>query len=989
MSNQEVLQKFNDYLVSYSFDNISMLPERTKKSLESIKPNKLFIYNNKPLILYFKTTQNLNINDILKKYWNFSEAPIIFVESDTDIEVYNGFDFVLKNNKPSPIKLDTSNLSYYSLISGEYFKSQNFKSAKNRLDKVLLQNIKDARELLIQKLTTEHKEHIANSLIGRVIFIRYLIDRKIALFYNEKKQIITNDNLKEILSNKDKTYRFFKDLQSYEKGFNGDWFPIEHNEENIVKQEHLNILRELISGTEIKTGQRSLFDFYDFSIIPIEFISNVYEHFIGKEKQKKDGAYYTPTFLVDYVLKYTVDEYFKNNPSQYNCKVLDPSCGSGIFLVETFRKLVAQYEKVTGKKANQEILKQLVKENIFGIDLNKEALQISIFSLYLAMLDYQEPKDIENFKFPYLMSDNPNFFNNDFFDTTAPFNEILKEKQIDFIIGNPPYGRGTIKKNSFADNYIKTYKLSIGDKNIVQPFMLRVKDLINKNTQVSFIVTSKIFYNLNSKKFREYFLNNFKVNHILELSSVRKQIFENADTPVSIIFYTHSNKEDINKNIIKYISMKPNPYFEKLKILLLSKSDFKKVSQTKLLEYDYLWKILVYGSYLDFNFIKRLHNIKKVNELIDSRQLLKYQGFKRKDGNKKIEVAGLKNFLFIDTGSSKKDLKPFYISKTLNKFSYDFVGYIKKEKGKIATNLYEPPILLFTGGLNKYLKQLSAICYKKAIFTSSVVALKPTEKDNLSMLKNLNGLFYSKFFSYFLLFTASSTGVRQEECDDYEKLNIPYIESKKIGETVTKIENLQKNHFDTNSLDIFDYEKKYKALLKELDKVVLEAFNLTKQEYALVDYATNIVIPWVIQKNYDVSFAHYDFNDSRINKYVSIFVKHYNRLYEQSELHFQATIYWSRYAIAIYFKTLKDKPAHQIEWKKEDNLDNFLKLMRGKTLENLFIQQDIKGFEQNGFYVLKPNEIKNWHQAIGYLDFYEFKDAILKAGKEKWKSLKA
>ena len=55
-------------------------------------------------------------------------------------------------------------------------------------------------------------------------------------------------------------------------------------------------------------------------------------------------------------------------------------------------------------------------------------------------------------------------------------------------------------------------------------------------------------------------------------------------------------------------------------------------------------------------------------------------------------------------------------------------------------------------------------------------------------------------------------------------------------------------------------------------------------------------------------------------------------------------------------------------------------------ISNLFIQKDIKGFEKEGFYVVKPNEIKNWHKAIAYLDFYEFKDAILKAGKYKWKN---
>ena len=142
--------------------------------------------------------------------------------------------------------------------------------------------------------------------------------------------------------------------------------------------------------------------------------------------------------------------------------------GVEFFLVEAFRKLVAQYEKVTGKKADEKIIKKLVKDNIFGIDLNKEALQISVFSLYLAMLDYQESKEIENFKFPYLTRDNPNFFNSDFFDREASYNEILKNKKINFIIGNPPYGRSTIKANSFVDIYIKEEKLSIGNNDIVQ-----------------------------------------------------------------------------------------------------------------------------------------------------------------------------------------------------------------------------------------------------------------------------------------------------------------------------------------------------------------------------------------------------------------------------------------------------------------------------------------------------------------------------------------
>lgn len=431
--------------------------------------------------------------------------------------------------------------------------------------------------------------------------------------------------------------------------------------------------------------------------------------------------------------------------------------------------------------------------------------------------------------------------------------------------------------------------------------------------------------------------------------------------------------------------MKPTIYFKKLKILILTKQDLKKISQSKLLKNDYLWKILLYGSYLDFNFIKRIQSKEytTIQNLEDEKQLIKYQGFKRKDGNKKINTEELKDFDFIDTGSTKKDLKPFYIAKNLTKFTYDSVGYVKREKGNYA-NFFKPPILLFTGGLSKELKQNSAICYKNATFTSSVVALKHFNND-INVLKTINGLFYSSFFSYYLLQTASSTGVRQEECDDYEKLSIPYIENEKIVSLVSEIENLKKEYLDNNELkNPYEYENKLDILISNLDETVLKTFSLNEEEHALIDYANSIVIPWVIQKKYEIPFKKLDYKDEILKEYINIFVNHYSKIYVQNNMYFQANVLWHNYAIGIYFKVLNKKPDEVITWKEEETIQNFLRISGEQTLENLFIQKDIKGFEKDGFYVVKPNEHKNWHKAIGYLDFYEFNDAILKAGKNKW-----
>lgn len=942
----------------YTFDEIfsTHLPQRVLHSLRSVKPDEILIINDKPIILFFHHNNSLSKTQIFKNCWNFSEAPIIIIENESDYEVYNGFEFIVESKELE--KLPQKNLNYLSILNGEYYEELKSSKQSHRLDTLLLKNIKDAREKLLKSGLQKHRD-IANSLIGRVIFIRYLIDRKVRL--NKYKKILSNEDLQSILASKEKTYELFEYLKS-DDGFNGDWFPIDKLEYDLVDEKHLSILKELISGTEIQSGQRSLFDIYDFSIIPIEFISNVYESFIGEEEQRKSGAYYTPTFLVDYILKHTVDEFFKNNPNEYNCKVLDPACGSGIFLVETFRKLVAQFERVNDKKITANELKQLAKDNIFGIDKDPSAVSISVFSLYLTMLDYQNPKEIESFTFPYLLKSDknkkPNFFNSDFFDTDAPYNEILKAKELDFIVGNPPYGRGTIKKDSNVANYIKKQSIEVGNEDIVQPFMIRVKDFATTDTQIGFIATSKVLYNLQTKTFRtKHFFNNFKLNHILELSSVRKEIFENADVPVSILFYQKSNENEIKSHLINYISMKPNPYFKNLKILMLSRSDFKKILQTKLLENDYLWKILVYSSYLDFNFIKRLKSLPKIsNELTHKpKQGITVGG---SDKNPTDEYIGMP---YVQT----KQFKPFYILSTVSTWTKTYAHRNKNFE------IFKAPSLLISKGINTDLEMKIGILQRDAIFTDSITALKT---DNQNTLYGIMGTLYSSLFKYYILNIGSSITIEREQIHNPEKFSMPYIEDEAIIQSTKNLEKYSQNNFA-------QYGKEFDQLREQLNINVLKAFNLNEQEYALVDYANSIVIPWVIQKKYDIAFGKLPFEDKRLEEYVNITLNKNQEFYQNIGKFFQATILWSRYAIGVYYKVLDKASDKRIVWQKESNVENFLKLSNGKTLENLFIKKDIKGFESNGYYVIKPNEYKNWHKAIGYLDFYEFEKAILDASR--------
>lgn len=223
-------------------------------------------------------------------------------------------------------------------------------------------------------------------------------------------------------------------------------FHISESDFSTVGQDALDILIRLLQSEEISTGQQSLFDMYDFSILPIEFISNMYEKFIGKENQENEGAYYTPTFLVDYIVSETIGKKL-NESDNYNCKVLDPACGSGIFLVESLRKIIEKYitiNEITDTDTDEfrQALKSIAQDNIFGIDKDPSAIQVAIFSVYLTLLDYQAPADIGKFKFPNLLG--TNFICSDTFDLDNKDLKALEDKKLnfDYIIGNPPWKRG-------------------------------------------------------------------------------------------------------------------------------------------------------------------------------------------------------------------------------------------------------------------------------------------------------------------------------------------------------------------------------------------------------------------------------------------------------------------------------------------------------------------------------------------------------------------
>lgn len=166
------------------------------------------------------------------------------------------------------------------------------------------------------------------------------------------------------------------------------------------------------------------FGLYDFSFIPIETLSVIYEQFLhsahsegGGSAGKEKGAYYTPVPLVNFML----EELDSIRPFRHGMRVLDPACGSGAFLVQCYRRIIERdVEFSRGKPMRPARLRELLQRHIFGIDRDEDACRVAELSLTLTLLDYVDPPDLRRtpqFRLPKLHG--TNIHQGDFFDPAA------------------------------------------------------------------------------------------------------------------------------------------------------------------------------------------------------------------------------------------------------------------------------------------------------------------------------------------------------------------------------------------------------------------------------------------------------------------------------------------------------------------------------------------------------------------------------------------
>ncbi len=899
-------------------------------SLKYIDYDALYVLGDDPLII-FKEYENKdeydrNFEDLHNNIWNLNDIPILFVILPKEIHVYNANIFDIEDSflEKFPNFDDLSQFEISNLANRTFFDkyASSFKKSK-KVQSYLLNNIKIAIELLSDDLPID----IIHNLIGKLIFSKYLIDRDIFKDYE--------CDFNNLIRDKRELFNFFKLI---ENKFSSDLFKIDKPE--LISESHLTILSHLFNGDDLETNQTVLRCPYNFKIIPIELISNIYETFLGRETNN-NKAFYTPLFLVDYILNRTLDKKLSNST---NCRILDPSCGSGVFLVESLRRIIDKNSEINSNLTPNDY-KELLLNNIYGVDVDENAINISILSVHLTILDYLSDEEVKEFKMPPLKD--RNFFIDDFFNLSGEFNHLEK---MDLIVGNPPWGA----EQELHQEYFKNNKIPVSNKEIAQTFLVRVKDFCHSDTEIALIVTSKILYNDNAKKFRNYFLNMFKLSQVLEFSAIRNKIFNNSSSPGTILFYNLKVKSEEK---VTHISLKPNRLFYSLSSIVIQKNDIKYISQEDLINYDWIWKVLLYGNTLDFYLIKRLKIFSTLNDLINEGILTTSSGLSlskkpRYDARKYL------NYDFLDVSNKKRMLNRYYIDENNSeKWKIDCVDRIRTE------NAFKPPYVLIKKGINSNFQCVSTYSEKEWVFKDGVRSINGT--DNKTLLKCIVAFLNSKLFTYISFLSFSSIGVERKQVFSNELRSIPIIEDETLEHYVDEILDEYKDNRDTKNI---------KLLEEKIDKHIFKLLSFDEIEMDLVNYLFDVTIP-MIKNNKKI---YQKISKKNLISYVTIFLNHFRHYFDERNNEFlHAICYLSEQFICVNFIIDSEKPKELIEFKESNDFLNFMGNISLEEKKNLFINKDIKGFNETSFYVIKSNEFKNWHEAIARIDIIEFMDLLL------------
>ena len=709
----------------------------------------------------------------------------------------------------------------------------------------LYKDLTECRKLLTdslrrwnEKVPEDLLDEGVQKLLNRLVFIRVLEDRNI------EPQILKTIVREWGAGHYDKSrpplyLSLVKKFRELDVQYNSNLFD-EHPFE--TWEEHDNYTKKVI---DILYGKSGYYE-YDFKIMPADILGAVYENYLGykleqlkkgskigqdSKKRKEHGIYYTPEFIVDYIIKNalrpvleqceTIDELMK-------VKVLDPSCGSGSFLIKAVDAIYQRYCEMSFRGSPTYKKIQIITQNIYGVDLDSQAVEIARLNLLINAVEEKIllpslAKNIKNGNSLISGTDEElkKYFGNNFrekkpFNWREEFPEVFKRGGFDVIIGNPPWG-ANLESNE-KDFYKNLFVTGIGIVDTFALFVERSTKFLKDSGKLGLVLPDIVLLK-NYPNVRKLILDNFLISHIYYTGMA----FQGVNLDSVVLIFQKENQEKIRNNN---------------NISVLIDKEEGKIKQTVFLENK------------DYKFNLRLNPIVlNFKEKLDACSIKLGTILEIHEG---IHSGNIREKLFTDSQTSGKSKKLLFKGVEINRYfeswAGKFVNYDKSVINKAAgeyANLgkdeyfsNEKILVRRTGD------KIIATIDRDGYFVSNnfFVLYKKNSDDKIS-LKFILAILNSGIGTWYFLAIQPRKGKLFAEIKINHLAEIPIpklnLENKhiEIVNLVDRMTELQKNihSMEENSNEWGRLKSEIEKTDKQIDQKVYELYGLTDEEIKIVE----------------------------------------------------------------------------------------------------------------------------------------------------------
>ena len=562
--------------------------------------------------------------------WLHGVAPLVYVAWPTRIDILScarGPDFWKKNER---VYSPAEQIEVASQVEAALKQCRRF-SAERLADgtfwddpqnRKLANQKASAHSSLIQAIVEvdDELEGSENPVLRRLllltVLIKYLEDRRVfptsgwfGRFHKGARSFF--DVLKS-----DEPESVLRLLSTLEDRFNGDVFELPFETGRTLNKSTLRKFAKLVEARTLKQ-QRYLWEQYSFEHLPVEVISNLYQRFVHG-----DTAVYTPPFLAALLLDFAMPyERLTGNE-----RVLDPACGSGVFLVGAFRRLVNVWRSQHGwRRPTVKTLKRILNHSVFGIELDPGALDLTAFSLALAVCDALKPNVIWNeLQFDPLRG--TNLLEGDFFDWVIASMEN-KSKGIgvfDVVIGNPPFESQLTESGDRVDDLLRTERPRVPDKQTAYLFLEQAIGTLTNGGRVCLIQPSGLLYNRQVDAFRRRILEVATPEAVLDFTSIRN-LYDGAD-PKTVAVLARTGASDL-QGTIRHLTFRRTFFTHERLGFELDHYDCHTVHADEMQEDRYVWRANLLGGGRLSQVGSYVRNLPTIKKFVDANKWLLCEGY--------------------------------------------------------------------------------------------------------------------------------------------------------------------------------------------------------------------------------------------------------------------------------------------------------------------------------------------------------------------------